>query len=235
MNKILQAILFSAGGLALFGGAFVVFSALSGEPLHEIAVLRHFVGEPAASGAPAPERATTKEDAIGARTGSELLGEHAGLLGAFVLPSPFTSTQLHGVQSELKGKLREVQAELGRLRERELELDELEQAARDRYDELKAIRSGLEDWERDLELREQELERSVGARSDQERESWRTLSKLFAEDDAEEAAERLVLYTPAEAANILRALDPERVGQIINSIQGEQWKAYSDAYSRHKP
>jgi len=234
MNKTLQAIAFSAGGLTLFGGAFIVFSALSGEPLHEIAFLRHFVGVPASPTAPEAERATPEEDAIGARTGSEVLGEHAGLLGAFVLPSPFTSTQLNDVQTELKAKLREVQTELARERERELELDELEQATRDRYDELKAIRSGLEDWERDLELREQELERSASARAEQERESWRTLSKLFAEGDADEAAERLILYTPEEAANILRALDVDRAGEIINSIRGEGWKAYSDAFSRRE-
>ena len=53
-------------------------------------------------------------------SGREALERQAGLLGAFMVESPFTGTELHKLQDELKGKFQENRLLSERLRVREL-------------------------------------------------------------------------------------------------------------------
>lgn len=239
MNKIVQQSLIGAGALGLFAASYVGIALVSGAPLHEVAVIDQFVDAPevpeGAEGAGAATTpttaATTDASAPPEPTGNELLEANAGLLGAFMIESPFTAAELRKLEGELKRKLREMTIEREALQVQSLELDEWETSLRERQAELADLRTKLEALESSIELRMAELARDEAAHRDRELQGWKDLAKLYKTGEAEVNARMLAEESPEDAALILRELGEEQAGEILrlmNPLSVRQ--KYADAY-----
>ncbi|HIG11678.1 MAG: hypothetical protein ABGY71_04575 [bacterium] len=234
MHKILKYGLFGLGGFSLFLGSFTGIAALSGTPMHQVAGIGAFFDAPAV--APGTTR-TSEEPRVAneepAISGQDALERQAGLLGAWMVPSPFTGTELRSLQDELKAKFQENRELLGTLRARELELDEWEKTLQEKYNELADIRTKLEDMEGDLELRYAELERDEAAERSRELAGWEAQAELYKGGEPEINASMLANETPEDAALLMRALGPTAAGEILRLLEPpELRKAFMDAYRR---
>jgi len=229
MNTALKYAALGLGGLTLFAGTFVGIAAMTGAQLHEVAGLDLFFD------APEDEESTASVDqdtsAEPEPTGQELLEANAGLLGAFMMESPFSGTELRNLEKELKGKLREMRVERERLEVRSLELDEREASLVERQSELAGMRTKLEDLENSLDLREAELVRDEASRDEKERQGWKDLAKLYKGGTAEVNATMLAEEAPEDAALILRELGDKQAGEILRLMTPTSVrKKYMDAY-----
>ena len=233
MKKIVQQSLIGAGALGLFAASYVGIAVISGAPLHEVAIVSAFVDAPEDTGLEGGEVAEAATDApvTPEPTGNELLEANAGLLGAFMIESPFTATELRKLEGELKRKLREMTIERESLEVRSLELDEWETSLRERQAELADLRTKLEALESSIELRMAELSRDEAAQRDRELQGWKDLAKLYKTGEAEVNARMLAEESPEDAALILRELGDEQAGEILrlmNPLSTRQ--KYADAY-----
>lgn len=231
MSKIGSKVVWVAGGSVVFAAAFLGVALVRGAPLSEIPPFRWFAAaEPAADPAhdspPAPAASTPEPQAPATPIVTTMT---AGVLGAFVMPSPYDARELHDLDVRLREKLASVAAEEERLKRREQE---------------------LADWQTLLQLRAQELAdlrassgdpaASAGTEADVPGKgltaataaSWRALAPLFADGDPGEISERLGQLDPEEAAQVLRGLDPERCAEILNAMPKERYKAFLDAWRR---
>src|SRR6185436_10206319 len=133
------------------GGSFVTFAALSGAPLHEVAILKHFVKAPskgaearkpekpsdesptkpevAATHAPAVEHGGKPAPTVAERRALEA---NVGVLGAYLLPSPLSANELSDLQRSLRETSEDAKKRLGRISDRERELDEWEHSLEQR-------------------------------------------------------------------------------------------------------
>jgi flagellar motility protein MotE (MotC chaperone) len=248
------AVKFGAGGLVLLGGSFVVFAALSGTPLHEVAILKNFVAAPAEGEdtpkhAPEPEHAapesehaseTKHADAEPLKPrmspgDSHALEANVGVLSAFMLPSPLSAGELSELQKSLRDTNNHAKKRLERIVSRERELDEWEHSLNERTKELQELRRVLERKELDITLREDEVKRDESAKNARETQSWGELAKFFSEGDPEDLAKKLVLFDPKEAVRILRALDDERAAALVNALPADKYHAYLEAYRASAP
>jgi flagellar motility protein MotE (MotC chaperone) len=228
MNKLARIFGIGAGGLLLFASAFILFTALSGVPLRDVAVLGSII-----DGDTKPEDAAEAVSAAEAepyKTDGEIIEANVDVLDAFLIESPFDAQGLESLQRELKGKIRELEDRRRRQRERERELDEREESLGTRYDELMKLRSTLEELEAELYARSEEIDRDERAQKQRERDAWKRLARSFEDGDVEELAERLALYPPADAAKLLHALDDERAGELLNELPVDVYKDYAEAY-----
>jgi flagellar motility protein MotE (MotC chaperone) len=232
MNSIATKALVGAGAVALFAASYVGIAVISGAPLHEVPVLSSFVeapegaGEEVAGGERAPRRASEPR-----RTGSELLEANAGLLGAFMIESPYSATELRKLEEELKRKLREMTTERESLEVRALELDEWESSLRERQASLADLRTKLEALEESIELRTAELAAAEVEKDAVDRQGWKDLAKLYKSGEAEVNARMLAEESPEDAARILRELPDQQAGEILRLITpASTRKAYTDAY-----
>jgi flagellar motility protein MotE (MotC chaperone) len=262
MTPPVKYALLGLGGLLLLGGSFVTFAALSGTPLHEVAVLKRFVKAPTTSDDKGSTKGETRKndrerDAAEDERGSKPLasgtkGEgdaqrppaHAsptaserraidasvGVLGTFMLPSPFSADELSELQKALHETNADAKRRLERIATRERELAEWEHALEVRNGELQEMRALLEKKELELSLREDEVKRDEHAKSAREQQSWSELSKFFSEGDPEELAKKLVLFEPKDAVRILRALDDERASLLVNALPPDKYHSYLQAY-----
>lgn len=233
MKKIVQQSLIGAGALGLFATSYVGIALMSGAPLHEVAILSSFVDAPEGSEGTPGESATAMEGdgEIKKPTGGELLEANAGLLGAFMIESPFTATELRKLEGELKRKLREMTIERESIEVKSLELDEWENSLRERQAELADLRTKLEGLESSIELRMAELTRDESAKRDRDLQGWKDLAKLYKTGEAEVNAKMLAEESPEDAALILRELGDEQAGVILrlmNPLSTRQ--KYADAY-----
>ncbi len=231
MNKTLQYALFAAGGVALFAGTFVGVASLSGVPMHEVAVIGGLFS------APEPTPVSPELEALAERepqlSGREALERQAGLLGAFMVESPFTGTELHKLQDELKGKFQENRLLSERLRVRELELEEWEKTLGEKYNELADMRTKLEEMESSIALRYAELERDEAAKRGRELAGWKAQAALYAGGKPETSAKMLAEEAPADAAIILRELGADQAGEILRLVQPLSLrKQIMDAYRK---
>lgn len=248
MKPIVTYALFGLGGLTLFGGAFVVSSALSGTPLHEVAFLKNFVHAPpeeeeehpaSSDHESAPEEDAEKHDEPkpshdehSAPTKRDLHAVEAnvGVLGSFLLPSPMSATELGELQSQLRHMVEEVRGRLARIEERERKLNEWESSLEARFAELSQLRQLLEKHELELSLREEEAKRDEEAKNARETQSWKELAKFFEEGEPGDLAKRLAQFEPKDAVRILLALDDERASALVNALPPEKYHAYLEAY-----
>ncbi len=249
MKPAVKYAVFAVGGLLLLGGSFVVFAALSGAPLHEVAILKHFVKAPA-EGEETPKHAAPEEHAPPesehahemAHEGGEpkpprispgdlhAVEANVGVLSAFMLPSPLSAGELSELQRSLRETNDDAKKRLERIVQRERELDEWEHSLDERTKELQELRRVLERKELDITLREDEVKRDESAKNARETQSWGELAKFFSEGDPEDLAKKLVLFDPKEAVRILRALDDERAAALVNALPAEKYHAYLEAY-----
>lgn len=250
MKPVVQYALLAAGGVLLLGGSFVTFAALSGTPLHEVAILKSFVHAPetpssgeSAAHAPVSEPKGERASATSAESKVESAASHAdakalqanvGVLGAFMLPAPFSANELADLQKALRTSSEDARRRLERVAARERELDEWEHALEQRNDELQELRRLLERKELDLSLREDEVTRDEKAKAARDAQSWAELAKFFSEGDPSELAKKLALFEPDEAVRILRALDDERASELVNALPADKYHAYLQAYRATK-
>ena len=222
-------------GLTLFAGSYVGIALVSGAPLHQVAGISMFVSTP--EGAAESGDGSNMADVEGAvPTPSELIEANVGLLGAYMIESPFSGSELRNLVGELKEQVREQTIERERLRMRNLELDEWEQALRERQAELAELRTKLEDLEGAVDLRMSELIRDESARDEKELQGWKDLAKLYTGGDAAVNAKMLTEESPKDAAKILRQLTDADAGEILRLITPNSVrKEYSDAYRDAEP
>lgn len=234
MSKVGTIVGVAAVSSLLFAGAYVGVAAAKGAPLREIPPMSWFV-EPAphadvpGAHAPAPLAAAPAE-----REESPVVAPMtAGVLGAFVLPSPFDSRELQALQKQLTERIAKVDATEKALETRARELDDWQKTLEERSRELDEIRAQIGGAPAPAKT-------TVVAPSEpkpldaDEQASWRAMSPLFEEGDAEELAGKLAAFTPEEAALILKTLEPERAAALLNALPKDRYKAFFDAWRRVK-
>jgi flagellar motility protein MotE (MotC chaperone) len=234
MNKFLKYGLFGLAAIALFFGVFVGVAALTGAPMHEVAVIGSLFEAPAED-ANANNMPMVAEQNSGdaAQDGRDALLRQAGLLGAFTMPSPFSGGELRTLETELRAKFRENRDLAERLRARELELDNEEKEFREKYEELADLRTKLEDLESSLELRFSELERDEAAKRGRELAGWKKQAELYAGGEPEANARLLEMEAPEDAATILSQLDPSEASAILQQVTPiTRRKEFMDAYRK---
>lgn len=250
MKPAIQFALIGLGGFVLLSTSFVTFAALSGVPLHEVAILKNFVAAPPVEddgpkGGEKPRDTELTEDLASrlnpagatdetkagpTKTEERALEANIGVLGAFMLPAPFSSSELSDLQRSLRGANDDAKQRLERIELRERELREWEQALDQRNDELQELRRTIERRELELAAREAEVERDERARNSRDQESWNELARFFSEGEPEDLAKKLVLFEPKEAVRILRALDDARASALVNALPPDKYHAYLQAF-----
>jgi flagellar motility protein MotE (MotC chaperone) len=242
MKPIVLTSLYALGGTTLFAGAFVGFATISGTPLHNIPVLKSLVPEPAKASAHREVVEHTRapvhhEDAVEpehARPDGDILAANVGVLGAFLLPSPFSVDELNELQSGLTASRAEVEKRLGQIQAREVELDEWERALEERKAELDKLRLALDKRELELTMSADEIERDRKAKAERESQGWKDLARFFQDGEADEMALKLAEFDPKDAVHILRALDEERASALVNALPPEKYVAYLEAYRKRE-
>ncbi len=230
MNKGLKIGLIAGGGALAFTFAYVAFALVLGVQPHQIPL----VGKafPAPPETPAESTPTVAEDepksAPQPAQGAQVAG--IGLLDVFQIESPYSGQELETLVSDLKRKSKEFDQRLSELSERERRTAERSEFLDEQYAQLQRLRTGLEEWENELEQRQAEVKRDEKARVEREEESWAKLGKLFAEGDAAEQGKRLAAYTPEQAARILVTMKPARAKELLDSVGADKWKEFADAY-----
>jgi flagellar motility protein MotE (MotC chaperone) len=231
MNKPLKLCAIGAGGLLGFGGAFVGFSRMLGADWHEIAVVGSLFPAPSADG----HAEEAREPEVIVKQAPAQRPASIGVLDIFQVESPFSSTELEELAQTLEHKLDELDLRLEEVAEREQRAEDRSAFLDEQYATLSQLRTGLETWENELRQREVEVERDEAARAALEAESWARLAKLFEKGDAGEQSQRLLSYSPDEAASILLRLKPARAQELLDELEGEAWKAYAEAYRMREP
>jgi hypothetical protein len=227
MKKIGSKMVWVAGGAALFTAAFVGVGLARGVPLREVASLAWLAGRrPSGEGARASATPATPAagSAAPAARAAVLPPLTAGVLGAFVMPSPYDARELHDLEKSLKDGLARVAADEERLKRRERELDDWQSVLQQRAQELAAMRKSI-----DESNPPDAGDRISSAKS---AASWRSLSPLFEEGDPGDVAVRLAELEPEQAAQVLRGLDSDRCAALLNALPKERYKAYLDAWRR---
>jgi len=241
MKPALKYTLMAGGGLALLFGSFVTFAALSGQPLSKVAVLKLFVPAPEAphEGSPRPPEGETPaaQPATTAQGEKPLAKEDVkavehtiGVLGAFALPSPFSSDELTDLQQQLGRGNKDLKARLAKVEQRERELDDRERDVEQRQLELTELRQKLAEKESELRMLSDEVTRDSEARNARDAASWKELSKFFEEGDPKDLAKNLLSFDPREAVKILHSLDDERASALVNALPADKIHAYLEAY-----
>ena len=241
MKPALKYTLMAVGGLVLLFGSFVTFAALSGQPLHKVAVLKLFVKAPEAPRETSPR--ATEDETPTAQPAATAQGEKPmakedvkavertiGVLGAFALPSPFSTDGLTDLQQQLGRGNKDLKARLAKVEARERELDDRERDVEQRQLELTELRQKLNEKESELRMLSDEITRDSEARNARDAASWKELSKFFEEGDPKDLAKNLLSFDPREAVKILHSLDDERASALVNALPADKIHDYLEAY-----
>lgn len=241
MNRFMEIAALLLGGISLFTVCFVGFLGLSGKPMHEVALIGKFFEAPAGDGedgsataehAEGGDPASEEADAGHEKRDDEVIEASLGMLGAWTLPAPYTTSELRTLADELKRRLHRLEERDRGLDLRERGLEEQSESIAARTQDLESLRKELEAFEAALAERESVLQRGEKAELALRESKWSELGKVIAGLESEEAASRIAAYTPQEAAQILVTLgDGDRAVEILNQMQGERWKEYVDAYT----
>jgi len=241
MSKIGSKVVWVAGGSVVFAAAFLGVALVRGASLSEVPPFRWFASEapakdqaaatspasiPADDSAPAPAAGASRAQPPATPIVPTMT---AGVLGAFVMPSPYDARELHDLDLRLREKLASVAAEEERLKRREQELADWQTLLQRRAQELADLRASLGDPSASAGTAADTPGNGLTATT---AASWRALAPLFADGDPGEIAERLGQLDPEEAAQVLRGLDPERCAEILNAMPKERYKAFLDAWRR---
>ncbi len=237
MSKFIEILAMALGGLSLFAVCFLGFTLASGKSLSDVPGLGGMVVEPDAEGAVdgEPDAPTaSRPQPAGPRTPHDIVQSSIGVMGAWGLPSPFTQVELKQLTDELKARRLELEDRERALEEREADVADRLAAIDERFDLLDRMREDLEAYERELELREQEVLRDEKARNQRVSQTWADRAVVFRGLDKNSAGVKMLDYEPAEAAQILHAMDPTEAAEILQAIP-ERWKEYLDAYASFSP
>ncbi len=230
MNKGLKIGLI-AGGCALgFTFAYVAFALVLGVQPYQIPLVGKAFPPPPESPAQPPSSVANNASGTTPRQAPSAQVAGVGLLDVFQIESPYSGRELELLVSDLKRKSKEFDQRLGELAERERRSIERSEFLDEQYAQLQRLRTGLEEWESELQQRQAEVKRDEKARVEREVESWAKLGKLFAEGDAAEQGKRLATYTPEQAARILVTMKPSRAKDLLDNVGADKWKEFADAY-----
>lgn len=230
MSKLGPKMVWIAGGAALFAAAFLGVGLARGVALRDVPPLSWLAGRKA-SGDVSRDATTASiaapaaaESATPASRASVVPPLTAGVLGAFVMPSPYDARELHDLEKSLKDGLARIAAEDERQKRRERELDDWQTVLQARAQELAALRKSIDDAS--------PPDASDKMTSAKSAASWRSLAPLFEEGDPSEVAVRLAQLEPEQAAQVLRGLDSDRCAALLNALPKERYKTYLDAWRR---
>lgn len=245
MNRVIEIVAMILGGLSIFLVFFVGFVAMSGKPVSEIAVIGKLfpAAHPAEEGQETGHESAGGHDAEGApgRTEASHLSDSAviesslGILSAWTLPSPYSTSELRQLSTEIKHRHEELEAREQALARRERAVQDEERGLDERRESLEELRKHLESLQKEIVLQEQSLSRKAEASMAGEQARWGEVARVIAGLENEEAGKRIQEYSAAEAAKILRAMgDETRAGEILNQVPGASWKEFVDAYTAEK-
>jgi len=247
MNKIIEIIAMAVGGLSLFLVAFVGFASLSGRDVSKVAVIGKLFPSPAAEGEHADpagehgaEPGTGEEHAEGEHveslSDSAVIEASLGVLSAWTLPSPYSTSELRVLSEEIKRKHTELEERELALGRRERAVSEDEHELEERLKTLEELRTHLEALQRELSDKEQELERQASSLEAGKDARWGQVALVIAGiEDPAAAAKKLQEFPAEDAAKILRAVgDDTRASEILNQVDPKLWKSYVDAYTFEK-
>src|SRR6185436_17075210 len=156
MNRIIEIAAMAIGGLSLFLVCFVGFASLSGKDMSQVAVIGKLFPTPPSESGEHGDAVTEGEhaDAKGAQekglSDAAVIEANLGVLSAWTLPSPYSSSELRLLSEEIKKKHTE-------LEERELALGRRERAVVEDEGELKERLKSLEELRMHLENLQAEL------------------------------------------------------------------------------
>jgi flagellar motility protein MotE (MotC chaperone) len=237
--SILKTTLLVLGGTGLFAGSFLGFSLASGHSFKDLPLLHKFSNEPAPPLVIPPHteesEPTPSDDHVEApKTAAQPAKASAtsSVLGAFVLPAPFSGDELSDMQSRLAARIAEAEASLAAAKTKERNLDERERALMGRETELQALKVDLDTRSRELAMREMELKRDGEAATALEQKSWTEVARFFQEGEPEDLAKKLASFDPDNGARILRQLDDERAIAIVNALPPDKYTKFLDAYRK---
>jgi flagellar motility protein MotE (MotC chaperone) len=239
MNRIVEIAAMAIGGLSLFLVAFVGFASLSGRDVSRIAVIgRLFPAPQDPAGEPGAEEGS--EDAPPEHdkglSDAAVIEASLGVLSAWTLPSPYSTSELRVLSEELKKKRGELEERERAPARREHAVQDGETELGERLKSLEELRAQIEGLQGELSERESEVQRRENAIEAGQDAGWAEVANVLATiEETPEAAKKLGEYEPGEAAKILRALgDDARAGEILNAIAPTRWKEYVDAYTAEK-
>ena len=236
MNKAIEIVAILLGGLSLFTLCFLGFAALSGVPLKEVPVAGKLFQEEEAPAAAGPEAGPVAAGpAPVRRTDHEVLTSSLGVLGTWSLPSPYSATELRSLTEELKSRLLLLDQREDVLAGREREVDEQFELLAERMKGLEALRGSLEAFEAELDLREQELIQGEKSKAIRDRARWKEIANVIGALPTDEGSQRLLEYTPEDAALLLRSMEAGAAGELINALPRERWQEYLNAYTSAGP
>jgi hypothetical protein len=232
MSKFGSTIGLAAGGTALLAATYFGVALAKGAspraipPVSWFAPLPH--DEPADTAKAVPESSPAAESIVAMRPPVSPMT--AGVLGAFVLPSPFDSRELHDVQRKIAERVTSLDAREAELERRARELDDWQRTLDLRVQEIAALRdgSGAESAPADA------AGISDADPAQGEGDSWSTVAPLFQDGDPEEVAAKLAEFTPAEAASILKGLEADRAVELLNALPQDRYKPFLDAWRKAK-
>ncbi len=240
MNRLIEIAAMFLGGVSLFTVCFVGFVALSGTPMNEVAVIGKLFPAPEEESAGAEPGAAVVESTEERQKPKNLsdaavLEASLGVLSAWTLPSPYSTSELRALAEELKTKREEIDQRERALGRRERAVQDEEGELEERQQSLAELRSQLEGLRQELDARERALVRKEGESAATETARWAAVGRVIAELEGEEAGKRLQEYPPEEAARILSTLgDDARASEILNQLAGPRWKEYVDAYTAER-
>ena len=236
MKNLTTYAAYGLGGTGLIAGSFVLFAALSGTPLSKVAGVGSFFPEEAAGPVAATQDFGHPEDELedDRRTPEQVLDSARGPLHVFVMPSPFSATDLEQLEASLQNRMMELDLRDRELDRREAQLEEDRLHYIDLLGELEQLRTALLEMDDERVAQAEELDRDREAFSESEKHSYRSMAKLYEEGKAKDLAPMLMkVYAPDKAALILAALPQEQVGLLLGEIfriDEAQGAAYQQAY-----
>jgi Skp family chaperone for outer membrane proteins len=237
---MMKNILLVGAGLLLFAGSFAGVALVSGRHPSEIPGLSWIARKPLEAPAqvpphemPAPRKAPD-EGASAVQQVEPALASAGGLLGAFVMPAPYTASEIHELQQSLRKALVDAQSRLVEVERREKRAAEWEHSVEQRRGELAQLRTLLEQKEAELKGREIALRKEAQAKDARDEASWKEIAGFFEEGDSDELGARLAEFEPEKAAKILGHLEDSRARELVNALPKDKYKAYLEAYRARK-
>ncbi len=220
-SNLLKYLVFGLGGIALLVSSFLIIAAVTGTPLSELAVVGGIFPETEA-GTPVVESPVGASDEIAddRRSTQQVLGDAAGPLAAFVLPAPYSESELAELQESLKLRLRELDLRERELERREGELAEDHNLYQELFAELETLRAQLTERDSEQEARAAELARDEAAIEEERRASYvRMAEALYTEGEVKDLVPMLLqANTPEQVSLILAGLDGERASEFLTEI-----------------
>lgn len=235
MTRILEIGALTVGAMSLFSVSFLGFAASSGKDLSEVAVIGPLFesreDDPEADPAVLPVPATVESP----RSELDIYRSQFGLLEAYRFEPGFDSAELDMLVDELKARSIALDLRERALDDREQTLDTEHDALDEKMRVLEEMKRRLEDFEQELDLREQEVSADESVARAVDAASVERMATILAEGRAADSAKRLVTYSPEEAARFLHAMDPKKATELLNTLRGEEFRTYADAYAAADP